>query len=195
MRTLYLVRHCEYENPLNLLAGRLPMPLSEHGIKQAEAMRQFFTDIPVDMIYTSAVVRTRQTAEYISGGKTPIMEDPRLLETFSAYQGYQSPVTPIDWHPFWEHQKDLGGETWMDISKRMGSLYDDLEKTPHETVVIVSHGDPLYLLYRYSIDGKKLIDSDDPFGMPDSDYQKRGTVRKIEFTGGAECSVSSIMAF
>jgi broad specificity phosphatase PhoE len=39
---IYLLRHCEYENPRNILPGRLPLELSEVGIEKAEKLKKFF---------------------------------------------------------------------------------------------------------------------------------------------------------
>ena len=89
--TIYLVRHCEYENPRGILPGRLPLELSSTGLKQAHAMKEFFLDKQIELIYSSAVVRCKQTSQIISDNKIPINYDKRLLEIFSAYQGYWDP--------------------------------------------------------------------------------------------------------
>lgn len=35
MKTFYLVRHAQYDNPLNILVGRLPVVLSSEGVAEA----------------------------------------------------------------------------------------------------------------------------------------------------------------
>lgn len=88
MTKLYLVRHCQYANPKGILPGRLPVELSEEGLREAVRLRLFFKDKHINKIYSSAVRRCQQTSEQISSGAIPIEYDQRLLETFSAYQGF-----------------------------------------------------------------------------------------------------------
>jgi broad specificity phosphatase PhoE len=88
MPKMYLLRHCDYDNPRTILPGRLPVELSEQGKRRAQELQQFFADKEIAAIYSSAVLRCRQTVEIIADKKIPIFYDARLLETLSAYQGY-----------------------------------------------------------------------------------------------------------
>ena len=42
MRTIYLVRHTQYDNPRHILVGRLPVTLSNEGVAEAEKLADFF---------------------------------------------------------------------------------------------------------------------------------------------------------
>ncbi|MBL7159755.1 histidine phosphatase family protein, partial [Candidatus Microgenomates bacterium] len=43
--TIYLVRHCEYENPRRVVPGRLPgFPLSAEGKENAKLLANYFKD-------------------------------------------------------------------------------------------------------------------------------------------------------
>ena len=66
---IYLLRHCEYVNPNNIMPGRLPVELSEEGLNQAKRLRKYFMDKDIGMIYSSAVRRCKQTAEIEWQGK------------------------------------------------------------------------------------------------------------------------------
>lgn len=192
---MYLVRHCDYSNPLKILVGRLPVELSEQGTQHAHALHSYFADKNIQKIYSSAVRRCQQTSEIISNTTIPIEYDQRLLETFSAYQGYWGGVTEsgdLDWTDFFVHRNELGGEGAMDIQKRMVSFYtDQLSKTDEETILICSHGDPLYLLYLHLIGKKDISDVDIHGELPD--YQPKGSIRIITLDDSNAATVSDLI--
>lgn len=146
MSQIYLLRHCDYANPRGILPGRLPVELSEAGRARTLELREIFQKLNISKIYSSAVLRCKQTAELVSGGAIPIVYDQRLLETLSAYQGYW---LREDWDHFFAHQAELGGETLLDIRQRVVDFYEELiaKLQPEENVVICSHGDPLQQLF------------------------------------------------
>ena len=94
MWAIYLLRHCEYEAIPPILPGRLPVQLSLRGIERAKRLSRFFKSKNIKKLYSSAVLRCKQTAEIISDGIIPVTYDKDLLETLSAYQGY--------WEPNWD---------------------------------------------------------------------------------------------
>lgn len=149
MPIIYLLRHCEYDNPRNILPGRLPLELSAQGKQRAQELRQFFSDKNITKIYSSAVMRCKQTAESIADQKIPIIYDKRLLETLSAYQGYWGESQTAAGFEFFLHRDELGGEGLADIQKRMVDFWQDLTATLHENIIICSHGDPLMVLHHH----------------------------------------------
>ncbi len=182
MHSIYLLRHCDYANPRNILPGRLPLELSEKGNVQAQQLKHYFRDKKIGKIYSSAVLRCRQTAEIISDSVIPIIFDQRILETFSAYQGYWDENRHSKgWHAF-SHKKELGGEGLVDIQKRMVDFWEEINKDVQENCIICSHGDPLQTLYAY-IHHIPLLD--DNYNLPQS---PPGWLKKGEF---AEIVLSS----
>jgi broad specificity phosphatase PhoE len=150
MRVVYLVRHCEYENPDNIFPGRLPVPLSKSGFARAQKLHDYFVDKNIQAIYSSPVLRCKQTSESISDGSIPIVHDVRLAETFSAYQGYkvQGDLTnDSSWLEYHSHVDELGGETFADLTKRVMDFFSAVIVPGTGNVIICSHQDPLYALY------------------------------------------------
>jgi broad specificity phosphatase PhoE len=149
MPSIYLLRHCEYDNPRNILPGRLPLGLSRIGIEHAKNLQRYFSDKNIKKIHASAVERTKQTATIIANDTIPIQFDQRILETFSAYQGYWDD----NWHGtgfhFFTHRDELGGENMEDIQKRMADFWGEITEQIEENIIICSHGDPLLALYSY----------------------------------------------
>src|SRR4029077_4428252 len=66
--TLYLVRHGE--NPANITKEfsyhAVDYPLTPKGVLQAEQTAEYFSSRGVDAIYTSPLLRARQTAEILA---------------------------------------------------------------------------------------------------------------------------------
>ena len=67
---LYLVRHGQTDmNKRNMFYGWTDADINETGIQQAEMLRQYFRQIPIDAIYSSDLRRAAHTAEIIAAGK------------------------------------------------------------------------------------------------------------------------------
>ena len=67
---LYLVRHGQTDmNKRNMFYGWTDADINETGIQQAEQLRQYFRQIPIDAIYSSDLRRAAHTAEIIAAGK------------------------------------------------------------------------------------------------------------------------------
>jgi len=180
MRSVYFVRHGDYANPRNIMPGRLPVELSAYGWKQAEKLAKYFSDKNINTIYSSAVVRCRQTIEIFSKqANLPILYDVRLVETLSAYQGFWF-EGKVDWSHFFGHLKELGGENFTDIQNRAISFYKDVILKTEGNMVVSSHGDVILFLILY-IKGLPLPqESEKHDEMPD--YPKRGAVTEIKIT-------------
>lgn len=176
MITLYLQRHCDYANPLGIMPGRLPVELSQLGILQAQKLRRFYKDQNITKIFSSAVLRCKQTSEIISNNEIPIEYDKRLLETLSSFQGYWE----VDWMKFFNMRQELGGELNKDIQDRMVNFFDTTTFLDGNTYIICSHGDPIYFLYQYLANSPLLADiiHDKNAPAPD-DYLQKGEIRPI----------------
>lgn len=149
---IYLVRHGEVKNKKQLFYGRLPFfRLNKRGKVQVEKLANFFKNIKINAIYSSPLLRSRQTANTISKyhrkhkihfskllleWKNPLWEgkrydkrDPRLIKI------YRDNPTKL---------KIKGAETMGDMEKRMSKkILNILNKHKGGKVVVVSHGDPL----------------------------------------------------
>lgn len=123
------------------------MELSEAGRARAMELREIFRAKNISKIYSSAVLRCRQTAEIVADGQIPVVYDQRLLESLSAYQGYWV----HDFDEFFAYHDELGGETVLDIQTRVVNFYEELiaSLTDNENVVICSHADPLHVLFAH----------------------------------------------
>lgn len=174
MVKIYLVRHTEFENPDDICAGRLALPLSTIGLEQANKLKKYFLDKDIRHIYSSEVERCKQTAEIISGNTIPITFDTRLLETFTARQGAEG----NNGYNYYGYREKFGGENNTDIQTRMLDFLNDTKWEDNNSYIICSHGDPLYFIYQYY--AGIPMPSPIRLGQPIPDYpgyQPRGSVR------------------
>lgn len=143
--TIFLIRHAEYDNSRHILPGRLPVELNEEGKEQAKKMAQFFAAKKIEKIFSSEVLRCKQTSEIISNGKIPIVYDRRLLEVLFAYQGYWTTDTS---YAYWMRDA-LGGELNKNVQDRMIDFWENIGFEENKNYMVCSHGDPIYYLYQY----------------------------------------------
>ena len=82
MTDIYIVRHCEAEgNNKRLFQGSTDCDITEMGEKQLELLKKRFSDIHLDIIYTSPLIRARKTALAIKGDREiPVVSDKGLTE-------------------------------------------------------------------------------------------------------------------
>jgi probable phosphoglycerate mutase len=149
---LVLVRHAVTEQTGPLLSGRTPgIDLSEKGVGQAEATAQRLAKLPVSVIYASPIERTTQTAQRIAAHHgLDVLPLPGVIEAdYGDWTGGK--ISELAKTDEWKvvqvapsRARFPNGETIRAMQSRMIETLDDLMlKHPHETVVVVSHADPI----------------------------------------------------
>ncbi len=179
MSTRYLLRHCQYANPRNIIVGRLPVVLSMDGEIEAARLRDYFADKAIGHIYSSAVERCKQTATIIADNKIEITYDQRILEGLSAYQGYWVDREP-PWFDYYSHHSELGGENFGVVQQRMINFWQSLSEVTGN-IIICSHGDPLFSLYAYLTNIQ--IAANEQGAYQRSDYIPKGAFWQFEGEG------------
>jgi len=150
---VYLVRHCEVENPQGILYGHLPgFRLSDRGVRQAHALGRRLAGSPVRQVYASPLERAQQTARIIAShlDGAIVTTTPELTEArFGAYlQGVRPRDVP--WRrPLWFVHMLWPGllrrdESVPELAARVRAPVDRLLRDhPGQGGVCVSHGDPI----------------------------------------------------
>ena len=155
MTTIYLLRHGVYENKKNVNPFRLPnFPLSDEGKKQINEIADYLKDKNISAIYSSPILRTKQSAEIIGKALDKKTNYSSLIvEVNSPFEGMDldkyhamRDKTGIYKNPDYLNNS---GETIKQIYDRMEKFLEIiLEKHKGENILIVSHGDPInFLLY------------------------------------------------
>jgi probable phosphoglycerate mutase len=194
---LFIIRHAESEwNPIGRYQGLLDPGLSERGLKQAELLSRALEKEKIDVIYSSPLKRTYQTAQEIAKRQgLEIIEDRRIIEIdHGVWSGMLVEEVkerfPEDFRMWLEEPhrvKFEGGESLQDVFKRVKDFLEFIrEKHWGQTVAIVSHTVPIraMLCALLNIDLSKFW----VFGCDNASYslvhmeEKRNVIVKLNIT-------------
>lgn len=151
MTELWLIRHGQTDwNVAGRYQGQADIPLNETGLAQAAALAAQLNGKPFSAIYSSDLMRTRQTADALAAHTgLPVRLDSRLREIHQGdWEGlYIKDVVAA--HP--EARSEFlsnpgaarapGGESVLEVSNRViAAVHDIAANHPHGRVLVVSHG-------------------------------------------------------
>ncbi len=143
---IYIIRHGQtILNKAKVLQGRSDHPLNEDGIAEAqEAAAQFARrGIQFSRVYSSPLIRARQTAEIITGGRTEIISDERLIEMdYGPFEGTDLTSPPPEiirfFSDFVHNPAPSGMEQLAEVVKRAGAFMEDLRSSAKEDGILIS---------------------------------------------------------
>lgn len=181
--TFYLVRHGEAENNVSGIGNSLPekrkMRLTEEGIRKVAMTAERLSKKPIDVILSSPIERTRETAAIISK-KTgaEVLIDERLHETGLGIYN-DGPIEKFfskypDNHMRFSPDPADGTESFIDMRGRLENFLRDVKQVfVNKAVVVVSHGDVLDQLYG-------ILTHESPGQTLDDDwYPKKGSYKEV----------------
>jgi broad specificity phosphatase PhoE len=183
--TVLLVRHADVHNPKNILYGRLPgFGLSKRGLKEAALLARALAEEPIAAIYSSPLLRARQTADIIARYHpgVPLHISKLLNEVRTSLQGRPSEEIRSLGFDYYTRRPSPRDETLEQVFARMDRLIRHLRrKHKGQTVLCVSHGDPICVV-RLAYQGKPL----DLQHLRGPDYPGKGSVTRLDFPSEAE---------
>ncbi len=137
--TIILVRHGQTPwNPLNKLRGRASVPLTDFGMRQAEATGAYIAQHwQPDAVYVSSLKRTLQTAEQITTAcqySQPIEEHRGLLDIdFGVWTGVSPQEIRVQWPEEWltwqhtpQNMRFPEGERLVEVSDRAYAAFTEI---------------------------------------------------------------------
>jgi broad specificity phosphatase PhoE len=129
-----------------------PIKLTKNGQKQIKKAAKILKKKKIDLIYSSDIFRTRQTAGIVAkelGKKT--LFDKRLRDVNLGIYNGKTKEEFFKYFPrdsrerFYKRPKN--GESWSDCQKRMLNFLKETDKKyKGKNILIISHGDPFMLL-------------------------------------------------
>lgn len=148
---IFFVRHGEVSNPQNIWYGRLPRhPLSIKGRSQIEDTAEYLADKNIEIIYSSTLLRARQSAEILKKklNLPKVYFSKKLLEVKSSLQGSTDAyMLSINYDFYDSREKKITGETIEQVSIRMQEFIDKVFKFHKgKNIAVVSHGDPIMVV-------------------------------------------------
>jgi len=162
--TLVLMRHGEsLWNREGRLTGRVDVPLTDEGRREAAAAAGRWPGLVIDIAYCSPLDRARETArlflEALNGGRIPLIPEPLLLEKhYGILQGLNKErvkdrygaETYHLWHRSWEIGPP-GGESLKDVADRVHPFFQQVvgeDLRLGKNVLLVAHGNLIRTLIK-----------------------------------------------
>lgn len=152
---IYIIRHGETDwNVTRQLQGATDIPLNEKGVALAKVTAEGLADIPFDCVFTSPLMRAKETARIIIGERQiPLIEEERIKEiSFGIYEGLSCSkehytVPDPDFMNFFRQPDKYippeGAETIDSLCERTTAFLRELaENKDYEdkTILISTHG-------------------------------------------------------
>lgn len=146
-KTLYLVRHGQtLFNAQKRIQGWCDSPLTELGIRQAQAIGSYFKEkaIEIDHAYCSTSERASDTLEAITDMAYTRRKGLKEMN-YGALEAHPEYLAENDPEKCKTYYLQFGGESSLDVRQRMlKTLQDIMEKEDHQSVLVVSHGGAIF---------------------------------------------------
>jgi len=157
---LIFVRHAEAEgNFKRIFHGWTDSEITEKGHLQAQRVAERLKDVKIDVLYSSSLKRTLQTAGYIAKIKgLPIIRTDKLKEINGGdWEGQDWDVLPQKWpveYDTWENQPHIhrmpNGETMEEFQQRVvKEVMHIINNNKGKNICIVTHGTAIRALQCY----------------------------------------------
>ena len=157
MTRIILIRHGETDwNIEGRWQGQADVALNQTGWRQAQEMAHALEAAGITAIYSSDLLRARQTAQVLADAcGLPVHLDSRLREIHQGeWQGMLFSEIQARHAQAYQDQKQNplgfappGGETAVEVRQRIVSAAQDLIRLhPGDTIAVVSHGFALAIL-------------------------------------------------
>jgi len=147
VQTLYLIRHTTPDIAAGICYGQLDIGLADSfEVEAAEVARGL---PPVQLIFNSPLLRTRQLGEYLARlQQCELRSEARLMEKhFGEWEGKawdDIPRGEIDaWAADIMGYASPGGESPQQLMLRVQTLLSDVASLPQQSIVLVAHGGSL----------------------------------------------------
>ncbi|KQL36308.1 phosphoglycerate mutase [Bacillus sp. FJAT-25509] len=148
-KTFYLMRHGQtLFNKRRKIQGWCDSPLTELGIKQAEAAAKHFKELNIifDHAYCSTSERASDTLEIVTELQYTRLKG--LKEwNFGSFEGESEDLNPP--LPYGDFFVKFGGEDQKELQQRIVTTCQKIMEEDNEVVLAVSHGAALRNFMRY----------------------------------------------
>ncbi len=181
---VYLVRHAETDwNVLKKLQGQTnEQNLTLLGLKQAECLKKFFEENPVDLIFSSPMKRAMDSVKIVFPGKR-VFTDHRLIERgFGEFEGktwQEIEAIRPGLHALYKDTRTLpevkGAETIEELQNRSVEALQDIIKIGEgKKIAVIVHGATIKTILL------KILNK--PFTFYKEIPQKNGCINLLEFS-------------
>lgn len=149
-KRIYFVRH-GHSGGTNVVTSMNP-PLTSKGVKQAESLKDFFTDKPIDAVITSNLSRAKETANIIIGDRsiekraTSELNELHCIGNWEALS--EDELTRVVNSRIYKfNDKVENGETLANFHKRIERAWNEIiAKTEANNILLVTHYEVMRVL-------------------------------------------------
>ena len=156
---IYLIRHGQTDwNVAGKIQGKTDIPLNETGRRQAACLAKGMEHRPVAQIFSSDLIRARETARAIGDSQHVEVETISGLEEigFGKWEGMTleqiQVIFPTEYEKWCENPVMVappGGESLSQIKERCRKVMEEILKMANGDFAIVSHGAMLAYVVEY----------------------------------------------
>ena len=151
---LYLVRHGQTEkNKYGLIQGQTECDLNENGIEKAKELIPLVEKLDLDVVISSPLKRTIDTAKIITNNKYPINTDDRLIERdWGLCEGAN--IEEVDTVKCWNFHINTNAneiERVQDLLKRVSEFIEDIKARYSDKKVLVVTHSAVLRAFHYSL--------------------------------------------
>lgn len=151
MTKIYIVRHCQtLGNVKDLFQGVSDFDITEKGVEQLKCLTERFSNIHLDKVYSSPLIRTQKTAKAIIGNRDiPLKIKDSLIEIDGGYLEGKSfdetfavdPELRDTWFNQPQNFAPEGGEPMTVSYQRIWEAVKEIvEESKGKTIACVTHG-------------------------------------------------------
>lgn len=161
-KLIYILRHGETEyNRKGMVQGRgVNASLNENGVRQAKQAGEAFSDIQFDKVFTSALVRTQETANAIISNGTPMISLDGFDEISWGNQegkvaSYEAKNLYAETVKGWRNgELSLnvgGGENPLQVMERQRGAMDEVLNCEGDRFLVCMHGRAMRVLLCWTL--------------------------------------------
>ncbi|MGH3020394.1 MAG: histidine phosphatase family protein [Gaiellaceae bacterium] len=160
MTTVYLARHGESDwNVARRWQGHADRPLTELGRRQAAELAERLAGVPLDGVYSSDLLRARETAEAVAAPRgLPVHALPELREVnVGSWSGLTRPEAEARFPEAYLRWTQGGhgwddGEDYEQMAERVvAAVLGVAGRHPEGAVLVVAHGGPIRALHAVAL--------------------------------------------
>ncbi|MDB5236992.1 MAG: alpha-ribazole phosphatase [Parcubacteria group bacterium] len=175
---ILLIRHGETTGDLeDRYGGSYDDPLTEEGHRQLQDTAQRLAGTPIDKIYSSTLIRAKQSTEIINAELKAEVEfldglcerDYGVLGGLTKAEAEEKYPEAVELHKD-PTNTDPEGESQSDFTERVLTTLKSIADGTQDTVAVVSHGGPIKVILRH-------------LNMPLPDKIGDGEIIEVELNG------------
>lgn len=150
MATILLVRHGETDwNRSGRVMGTRPVELNQNGVTQAARLALHLSALKGPVLWSSPVVRARQTADILASTlHVPVVEEPGLSEiAVGEWEGrywheFEGEPARVDYYRLPDEARPPGGETLGEVRRRAVASVERARRSAGSgAAILVTHAD------------------------------------------------------